>query len=147
MTYLTSSADSPQVHPRTIGAPGRTRYGYVSLGRHDERFHGAVFHGVMKLDLLEEREVGRVDFGPNLWGGETLFVPAAADGMGAEDAGYLLNILRDNVTDAASLVIYDAATMDDEPLAKVHLVGHVPYGFHAGYLSAAEVERLVPAPR
>jgi len=133
----------PTVHPRTVGARGGTRFGYLSLGEEDESFHGAIMNGVAKFDLHLEKEVGRIDFGERLWGGETLFVPAAADCEGDEDDGYLLNILRDTATAETHVAIYDARTMATEPLAKIHLEGHVPFGFHTGYLAAADVQRMV----
>lgn len=140
---LTHCPLSPQAHPRTHGAKGPVRFGYLSLSGADTRYHGGVMHGVAKFDLLAEQEVGRIDFGARIFGGETLFVPAASDGSGDEDAGFLLNILRDDATGAASLVIFDARTMAAAPLATVRLVGHVPFGFHAGFLARADVERLL----
>lgn len=100
-------------------------------------------NGVAKFDLISEEEVGRIDFGTEMWGGETLFVPSAADGEEEEDAGYLLNILRSNTTGKTHVAIYDAQSMAPEPIAKIHLEGHVPFGFHTGYLSAADVQSML----
>lgn len=45
--------------------------------------------------------------------------------------------MHDEVSGSSYLGIWDAATMDDAPLAKVALPGRVPYGFHALWVSSA----------
>lgn len=107
----TATGEFPVVHPRTIASPFPARFGYLSLSDRDERFHGAVMNGVAKFDLAAEAEVGRIDFGEGKWAGETIFVPAAADGSGPEDAGFLLSLVCDDATATTALHIFDAQTM------------------------------------
>jgi carotenoid cleavage dioxygenase-like enzyme len=72
--------------------------------------------------------------------GEPVFVPAdgAAAGAAGEDAGYLMTYVYDAATDASEFVVFDAATMDDSPVATVELP-RIPFGFHGSWIPAAVV--------
>ena len=65
--------------------------------------------------------------------GEPVFVPAA--GGRNEDDGYLITYVYDANTEQSECVIFDAATMSDEPVASVHLP-RVPFGFHGSWVDA-----------
>lgn len=101
----------------------------------DEERGGYMGKGVLKYDLLAEKELAYFDYG-EFFGGEALFVPKPH--TAAEDDGYLLELLMG--PDAADLVVIDAASMQE--LARVHLPQRVPFGVHACWLDQSKVEAL-----
>ena len=66
-------------------------------------------------------------------GGEPVFVPAA--NAGDEDSGYLLSYIFDQHNKQSELVIVDAATMDNEPVARIHIPARIPAGFHGSWIA------------
>jgi hypothetical protein len=54
----------------------------------------------------------------------------------SEDDGFLVTYVHDEVGGTSYLGVWDAATMDDAPLARVALPARVPYGFHAMWAGA-----------
>ena len=66
-----------------------------------------------------------------------MFVPAD-DGAG-EDDGWAMGLVYDDATDRSDLVILDATQPHAEPVARVHLPGRVPYGFHGSWIDDAEL--------
>ncbi|MGW1915219.1 carotenoid oxygenase family protein [Streptomyces sp. NPDC002076] len=63
--------------------------------------------------------------------GEAVFVARdAADHRAAEDDGYAIAYLHNPDRGAADLVILAAQDFTGEPVARVHLPGRVPLGFH-----------------
>lgn len=110
----------------------KTRFAYLL----DEQASGGIMgKGVLKYDLLEEREAGYFDYG-DYYGGEALFVPKQT--AEAEDDGYLVDLLMSETE--AYLVIIDARTMQE--LAKLHLPQRVPYGVHACWISEDKLQDL-----
>ena len=59
---------------------------------------------------------------------EAIFVPVSADAK--EGEGYMLSVVTDFDTRTSSLFIFDALSLSNGPLAKVHLSHYVPVGFH-----------------
>jgi carotenoid cleavage dioxygenase-like enzyme len=97
---------------------------------------GYMGKGVLKYDLLNERDVEYFGYGDAL-GGEPLFVPR--QGSVEEDDGYLLDLLMRD--ESAELIVIDAKKMSE--LARVHLPARVPFGVHAYWLGASELDMLV----
>ena len=91
--------------------------------------------GVLKYDMVEEREVAYFDYG-DFYGGEALFVPRRS--ASSEDDGYLLELLM--TADRAELLIIDAATMQE--MARLHLPQRVPFGVHSCWLNQAQLASL-----
>ena len=91
--------------------------------------------GVLKYDMVEEREVAYFDYG-EFYGGEALFVPRRS--ASSEDDGYLLELLM--TADRAELLIIDAATMQE--MARLHLPQRVPFGVHSCWLNQAQLASL-----
>ncbi len=63
----------------------------------------------------------------------------------AEDDGYLMTYVHDETSNKSELVVYDARTMSDAPVARVQLPQRVPYGFHGMHVSEAQFQQQVVA--
>lgn len=109
----------------------RNRYAYLL----DEQRAGYMGKGVLKYDLLEERELGYFDYA-EFYGGEAIFVPRA--GGVDEDDGYLLDLLM--ADNKAELIVIDARSMN--ALARLKLPGRVPFGVHACWMDEQVVGGL-----
>ncbi|WP_328540323.1 carotenoid oxygenase family protein [Streptomyces sp. NBC_00344] len=64
--------------------------------------------------------------------GEAVFVPSEAHA--AEDDGYALAYVHNPERGAADLVILAAEDFSGEPVARIHLPGRVPLGFHGSWV-------------
>ncbi|MFV8783157.1 carotenoid oxygenase family protein [Microbulbifer sp. SA54] len=110
----------------------QNRYAYLL----DEQQSGGIMgKGVLKYDLLEERELEYFDYG-EYYGGEALFV-ARPDATG-EDDGYIIDLLM--AEDRAHLLVLDARNMTE--LARLHLPQRVPFGVHGCWLSNVQLGQL-----
>ena len=109
----------------------QNRYAYLL----DEEKEGMMARGVLKYDMVDEREVAYFDYG-EFYGGEALFVPRT--NASSEDDGYLLELLM--MADRAELLIIDAATMQE--MARLHLPQRVPFGVHSCWLNQEKVASL-----
>ncbi len=125
--------ERPSLNLKHFGTEGR--YGYLL----DEERGGYMGKGVLKYDLINEKEVAYFDYG-DYFGGEALFVPAA--NATSEDHGYLLDLLMTG--SEAALLILDARSMEE--LARLHLPQRVPFGVHACWLDQQKLEGLQVAP-
>lgn len=56
---------------------------------------------------------------------------------GAEDDGYALAYVHNPERGAADLVILAAQDFTGEPVARIHLPGRVPLGFHGSWIPDA----------
>jgi 8'-apo-carotenoid 13,14-cleaving dioxygenase len=113
----------PRCHPGLIGKP--YRYGYAVAVADDG------FPAMVKHDLVTGVRTQH-DLGPGRHAGEPYFVPR--QGAEAEDDGYLLSYVYDSAGGASELVVVDARDLARPPLARVHLPGRVPYGFHGAWI-------------
>ncbi|MFT4520840.1 MAG: carotenoid cleavage dioxygenase-like enzyme [Halioglobus sp.] len=109
----------------------QSRFAYLL----DEEPEGMMAKGVLKYDMVDEREVAYVDYG-EFYGGEALFVPR--EGATEEDDGYLLDLLM--TADRAELLILDAATMTE--VARLHIPQRVPFGVHSCWLNQQQLMSL-----
>lgn len=121
--------ERPSFNTAYIGQP--SRYAYLL----DEEKEGMMAKGVLKYDVIDEREVAYVDYG-DFYGGEALFVPR--ENAVAEDDGYLLELLM--TADRAELLILDAASMTE--IARLHLPQRVPFGVHSCWLNREHLANL-----
>ena len=101
----------------------------------DEEKDGMMAKGVLKYDVIDEREVAYFDYG-EFYGGEALFVPRK--NAAGEDDGYLLELLM--TAERAELLILDAASMEE--VARLHLPQRVPFGVHSCWLNTQQVASL-----
>ncbi len=123
-------AEFPRVPDARVGLPHR--YGYMMANAEAEAYeHPLSADGaVLKYDL----ETGRreqVSVGKGRLPGESSFVPK--ENPTSEDDGYLMTFVYDANVDASEFVVYDAASMSDEPVATVRLP-RVPFGFHGNWV-------------
>lgn len=127
------SGEFPRVADSVIGL--KHRYGYEMRGAEGGLVAdpATTSGGIRKYD----RETGThadIDFGIGRQGGEPVFAPSADPK--SEDDGYLMTYVYDGHTDSSRLVIMDAASMDDEPVATVELP-RIPSGFHGSWIPAS----------
>ncbi|MFP4319480.1 MAG: carotenoid oxygenase family protein [Phormidium sp.] len=118
----------PVLHPEKVGRKAR----YLYLGTTHREQGNAPLQGVLKCDRLTgERQVW--SFAPRGFTGEPTFVPHPQGT--AEDEGWLLLLMYDAEHHRSDLVIFDAKTVDQGPLARLHLKYHIPYGLHGNFTS------------
>src|SRR5260370_41990202 len=94
----------------------------------DEAFSNAL----LKHDLTHGT-VERHDFGRDATAGEAVFTPSAPGA--AEDDGYVFAFVHNPERSASDLVILAAQDFAAEPVARVHLPGRIPLGFHGSWIS------------
>jgi carotenoid cleavage dioxygenase len=127
------SAEFPRVADSVVGL--KHRYGYM-MGMSEGGFNddpSKTSGAILKYD----RQTGErtdIDLGRGCTGGEPVFVPSA--NPKSEDDGYLMTYVHDASTDTSSMVIMDAASMDNTPVASVALP-RVPSGFHGSWIPAS----------
>lgn len=140
--------DRPQEFPRVNEAlvARRHRYGYTTAaaemslayvtadGNPPDR---AFSSELVKQDLL--RGTSQVHRLPrNAAVGEAVFVASdPTDARAAEDDGYTLAYVHNPDRGAADLLILSAQDFTGEPVARVHLPGRVPLGFHGNWVADA----------
>ncbi|MFB7500325.1 carotenoid oxygenase family protein [Streptomyces sp. NPDC056161] len=140
--------DHPQEFPRVNEAlvSRRHRYGYSAAAAEmtlayltpdgpppDRSFSNAL----IKHDLLRgTTQMHRLPRGAAA--GEAVFVPRDTAGpRAAEDDGYAIAYVHDPDRGAADLVILAAQDFTGEPVARIHLPGRVPLGFHGSWIPDA----------
>jgi len=127
--------DIPTEFPRTndslLGV--KQRYSYNPIVAREPQL---LFEGFIKYDTLGGKSES-CRYGRRRWGGETTFVPRAA--ATAEDDGYVLTFLSDEIEGTSELLIFDAREIDRGPIASVALPQRLPALFHAKWVSADEM--------
>ncbi len=126
------ASDFPRVNENFLGRA--TRYGYA--GRMT-RGSTPLFHGIVKYDLKSNRSQTH-ELGAGRYGGEAVFAPRP-DGND-EDDGWLITFVRDRNSETSELVVINARDVTSEPVARVLIPQRVPYGFHAAWITEAEIE-------
>jgi carotenoid cleavage dioxygenase-like enzyme len=116
----------PRVNDAVVGL--QHRYGYTA-GIADEAPYGERY---IKYDLRDFSSK-TVELGNGRQGSEAVFVadPVAS----GEDEGWLLAYVYDKSTDSSEVLILDASTMSEEPVARVLIPARVPMGFHGSWIS------------
>ena len=116
----------PTLHPEMVGRP----YRYLYIGAAAQPTGHAPLQTVLKLDLTTGKQQ-IWSAAPRGFLGEPLFVPRP--GGTAEDDGWLLVLMYDAAKHRSDVVILDAADLNREPLARLHLKHHIPYGLHGSF--------------
>ncbi len=126
----------PTLHPAQVGRQHR----YLYAGAAHAPTGNAPLQAILKLD----RQTGQSHLwsaAPHGYVSEPVFVPrgpANAAGLypeitGAEDDGWVLTLVYDGQADRTDVVILDAQTLEQGPIARLHLKHHVPYGLHGTF--------------
>jgi carotenoid cleavage dioxygenase len=107
---------------------------YVYAARfHPER--DVTFDALLKYDNREGR-VELHEFGADRYGGEAVFAPRP--GSNGEDDGYLVAFVQDEGQGQSECIVVDAQDVGAGPAARILIPHRVPYGFHAGWVPAAQ---------
>ncbi|MFM7423945.1 MAG: carotenoid oxygenase family protein [Elainella sp.] len=115
----------PALHPERVGRP----YRYVYLGAAHNPEGNAPLQALLKLDLeTGERQLWTA--APRGFSGEPVFVPRP--GASAEDDGWLLLLSFNAERQGSELVILNAQDLS-QPVARLGLKHHVPYGLHGSF--------------
>ncbi|MDJ0703377.1 MAG: carotenoid oxygenase family protein [Leptolyngbyaceae cyanobacterium MO_188.B28] len=128
-------AEFPRINEQFMGRP--VKYGFASKTAATRLPR---FDGLIKLNFESEglptTQVHAL--GGRRYCGEAVFVPHP-DGD-TEDAGWLLTFVHDEQQNQSELLIVDARNLECEPVARVLLPQRVPYGFHAVWISDAQIQ-------
>jgi carotenoid cleavage dioxygenase len=141
--------DRPQEFPRVNEAlvSRRHRYGYSAASAEMAVAYQAVdgnpppdrafSNALIKHDLLRgTSQVHRLPRGAAA--SEAVFVPSdPCDERAAEDDGYAIAYVHNPDRGASDLVILAAQDFSGEPVARIHLPGRVPLGFHGSWIPDA----------
>jgi all-trans-8'-apo-beta-carotenal 15,15'-oxygenase len=113
----------------------RHRYGYVAAQAADQGW----FHdGLARIDT-DGGKHRAFHFDVGYYVGEPVFAPdraSAADPSTPEDRGWLLAEVFEGRSETGFVAVFDAAHLEDGPVAKVRLRHHLPFSFH-GWWDAA----------
>lgn len=96
------------------------------------------FKGFIKYDLEKEQIVKYVAFGETRTAGEVFF--HRRENATSEDDGYIMTFVWDWSSQTSEIVMWDAKTMDEEPILRVATRSRVPMGFHSYFVPEDELE-------
>lgn len=95
---------------------------------------GSFSNGLIKHDLFRgTSQVHRFQKGAAT--SEAVFVPSRS--ASAEDDGYTLAYVHNPERGASDLVVLSAQDFTGRPVARIHLPGRVPLGFHGSWVPDA----------
>lgn len=128
----------PRVNEQKTGR--KMRYGFAGkMSPHPM----PLFEGLVKFDF-EDNATPEIHYlGENRYCGEAVFAPR--EGGTAEDDGWLLTFVHDENRNQSELLVVDAQQMTNDPVARVIMPQRVPYGFHATWVSQAELQATTKA--
>ena len=117
----------PTLHPDKVGRD----YRYLFIGAaHNDTGANAPLQGILKLDLQTgKRELH--SFASSGYVSEPVFV-AKPNGT-EEDEGWILTLVYDGSKHRSDLVILDGENIQGNPVARLHLQHHIPYGLHGSW--------------
>ncbi len=118
----------PCVHPLKVGR----NYRYLYMGAADAATGNAPLQAFEKVDL-ETGEKQIWSAAPHGFASEPNFVPRSHDGD--EDDGWVLGLVYDSTHQRSDVVILDAKDLDKQPVARLHLKHHIPYGLHGNFVN------------
>ena len=132
---MEEASDFPLIDMDQMGYP--TRYVYLTyfpkeIPKEKNGVYSQYFEGVIKYDLQKEEIVERIKFGENKSGGEVFF--QKRDGAEDEDDGYLMTFVYDWVNNKSEFMMWDAKTMQKEPVVSAAIKTRVPNGFHTTFV-------------
>ena len=116
----------PSIHQERVGRP----YRYLYIGAAHANTGNAPLQAIIKIDL----ESGLRQFwsaAPRGFISEPVFVPRPNSEK--EDDGWVLVLVYDATHHRSDVVILDARDLNQGPIARLHLLHHVPYGLHGNF--------------
>ncbi len=123
-------SEFPMINGRYGGR--RHRYSYNALG-----VPGLfAFNGLLKHDLDTGSEQ-EVRFGEGVFVSETVMAPR--DNATAEDDGYLVTFASDVNRDLSECLVFDAARLDEGPVARIRLPERIASGTHSTWAPLADL--------
>lgn len=133
LNNLDVATEFPRINDELTGR--KTRYMYASRQATYMRPR-LLLDGLIKYDL-ETGSSQIHEFGRGRFGGDSAFAPRP--GGTAEDDGWLLTMIWDAVEKRSELWVIDAQKFTNEPVARILMPQRVPYGFHAAWISEAQM--------
>jgi carotenoid cleavage dioxygenase len=121
------NTEFPSMDRRRIGRKSQFSWNVI-IGDEPTVF----FDGLVKYDTGTGAS-NTLRFGPGQRGSESPFAPRV--GSKAEDDGYLLTFLHDERAQRSELWIIPAQEPSLGPVARLHIPGRVPLGFHATFVA------------
>lgn len=128
-----AAMELPRIDARLTGRPYRFCYAAEQPSVDEMR-------GIVRLDV-KTGAIVRHAVPPGDQNSEPVFVPRAGqdgpDGQDGNPHGWVLACIYRAASATSDVVILDAARLDAEPVATVHLPVRIPAGFHGAWLPAA----------
>ncbi|HBE20669.1 MAG TPA: Apocarotenoid-15,15'-oxygenase [Cyanobacteria bacterium UBA11149] len=123
---LERCCEFPYVNPHRVGHD----YRYLFIGAAHNPTGNAPLQAILKLDINNSEE--------QIWSGaphgfvsEPIFVPRPH--ATTEDDGWVLSLVYDSSHHRSDVVILDGRNLNEEPVARLHLKHHIPYGLHGSW--------------
>ena len=126
----------PVINASMLGR--KTRYSWNLLMARPAEPENPRFTGLVRYDLELDRCTTYHE-GMHRWFSEALFAPR--DNPQAEDDGYLVGFVWDDVQQASFVAIFDAHDIAQGPVARIRVPQRVPHGFHATWVSTPRLRR------
>ncbi|KAF5837122.1 carotenoid cleavage dioxygenase [Dunaliella salina] len=142
--------DFPVTNPQMQGQ--KTRFAWTNISATSGNRAGQTI-GVAKFDLSRDVHsdacCAEIHFPAGHCGGEAVMVPRNANDPSAqldgEDDGFLVCYVHHETQNTSYMMVYDAKTMSNTPVAKVKMPQRVPYGFHGTFLNDSQLMGLQAA--
>jgi all-trans-8'-apo-beta-carotenal 15,15'-oxygenase len=116
----------PSLHPGRVGRP----YRYLFMGAAHNPTGNEPLQALLKLDLTTgNRQLWSA--APAGYVSEPIFVPHPD--ASREDEGWVLALVYDSSRHRSDVVILDGRDFEKEPIARLHLKHHIPYGLHGSW--------------
>jgi len=127
----------PCVHPDKVGREHR----YLYMGAAHGANGNAPLQAWEKVDLqTNEKQIWSA--APQGFVSEPNFVPrdmpkasSFANRNSDEDDGWVLGLVYDSTHHRSDVVILDAKDLNKQPIARLHLKHHIPYGLHGNFVN------------
>ena len=120
------NTEFPSIDLSRLGRPNRHAY-HVHISPEPT----LLFDGIVKYDVLNGTDE-RWWCGAGRWASESPFAPRP--NATADDDGYLVSFVYDQLEDRSEVVILDASDLTAGPIGRVLLPQRVPIGFHATWV-------------
>ena len=116
----------PTINPDNVGRP----YQYLYLGAAHQETGNAPLQALLKIDLASgEKQLWTA--APRGFISEPIFVPRPQ--AKTEDEGWILALVYNAAHHRSDLLILDAKDFNKNPIARLHLKHHIPYGLHGNF--------------